>query len=93
MTSQVEDGVADELAGAVEGDVTTAVAFEKFHAALGEEFRRSNHVGSFRVAAESDHRRVFEQEQNVADLLLFTQVNELPLQAQAGGVVNGSELD
>jgi hypothetical protein len=35
MAAQIEDGIADELAGAVEGDVAAAVAFEEFDAALG----------------------------------------------------------
>ena len=37
-SAEVEDGIADDLAGAVEGDVAAAVAFEEFDAALGEEF-------------------------------------------------------
>ena len=92
-SAQVEDGVADDLAGSVEGDVASAVAFEKLDAALGEEFGRSDHVGGFRVAAQGDDRRVFEQQQDVADLLFFAQCDELLLQAQAGGVVDGAELD
>ena len=36
--AEVEDGIADDLAGAVEGDVAAAVAFEELDAALGEEF-------------------------------------------------------
>ena len=38
-SAQVEDGVADDLAGAVEGDVAAAIAFEEFNAALGENVR------------------------------------------------------
>jgi hypothetical protein len=36
---------------------------------------------------------VLEQEQNVADPLLFTQSDQLLLQAQARGVIDGAELD
>ena len=73
VAAQIEDGIADDLAGAVEGDVAAAVAFEELDAALGEEFGRCDHVGSFRVAAERDDRRVFEQEQDIADLFFFAQ--------------------
>ena len=36
---------------------------------------------------------MFEQEQNVADLFFFSQCDELLLQAQACGVIDGTELD
>jgi hypothetical protein len=36
---------------------------------------------------------VFEQEEDVADFFFLAQGNELLLQAKAGGVVDGSELD
>src|ERR1700737_54138 len=71
-SAQVEDGIADDLAGAVEGYVAAAVAFEKLHSALGEEFTQSDYVSGFRVAAQGDDRRVFEQEQDVADLFFFS---------------------
>ena len=38
MGAQIEDGIADDLAGAVEGDVAAAVAVEELNAALGKEF-------------------------------------------------------
>ena len=41
---EIEDGIADDLAGAVESDVAAAVAFEEFDAALGEEFRGRDYV-------------------------------------------------
>ena len=50
-SAQIEDGIADDLAGAVEGDVAAAVAFEELDAALGKEFGRSDYVCGFRVAA------------------------------------------
>ncbi len=50
-SAQVEDGIADDLAGAVEGYIAAAVAFEKLHSALGEEFGQSDDVRGFRVAA------------------------------------------
>ena len=69
--AQVEDGIADDLAGAVEGDVAAAVAFEEFDAALGEEFGGGDYVGGFGVSAQRDDGSVFEQEQDVADLFFF----------------------
>jgi hypothetical protein len=77
----------------VEGDIAAAVAFEKLDTTLGKEFGRGDYVCGFRVAAERDDRRVFEQEQDIADLLLFPQSHQLLLQAQAGGIIDGAELD
>src|ERR1035438_4875154 len=68
----------------MEGDIATTVALEKFNAALGEEFRGGSHIGGFCVAPESDDRRVFEQQQNVANLFRFAQVDQLLLEAEGG---------
>jgi hypothetical protein len=73
VAAQIEDGIANDLAGTVESDVATAVAFEEFNTALGQEPWRSNYVGSFRVAAERDDRRVFEQKENVSDFFFFAE--------------------
>ena len=72
-TSQIEDGVAHDLAGAVEGDVAAPVGFEEFDAALGQEFGARDHVCGFGVASEGDDRRVFEQEKHVADFFFFAE--------------------
>ena len=77
----------------MEGDIATTVALEKFNAPLGEEFRGGSHIGGFCVAPESDDRRVFEQQQNVANLFRFAQVDQLLLEAETRGVVNRAELD
>ena len=45
------------------------------------------------VAAESDDRRMFEQQQDVADASFFAQLDQALLQAEAGGVVDGAELE
>ena len=77
----------------MEGDIATTVALEKFNAALGEEFRGDGHIGGSCVAPQSDDRRVFEQEQNVANLFRFAQLDQLLLEAETRGVVNRAELD
>jgi len=43
----------------VEGDVATAVAFEEFNAAFGEEFRGCDYVCGFGIAAQRDYWLVF----------------------------------
>src|ERR1700735_1686231 len=77
----------------MEGDIATPVAFKKFNAPLGEEFGGCSHIGGFGVAPESDDRRVFEQEQDVANLFRFAQLDELLLEAETSGGVHRAELD
>jgi hypothetical protein len=93
ILAKIEDGIADELSGAVEGDIAAAVALEELDAASDKGFGGSEDVGGFGVAAESDDGRVLDQEEDVADLFLFAQIDQLLLEAQAFGVVEGSELD
>ncbi len=92
-SSKIEDGIADDLSRTVESNVSAAIAFVKLYAALGQEFGRCNHIGSLRIAPESNDGGVLQQQQHIADLLRFSQLNQLLLQAQTGGVVNGAELD
>jgi len=92
-SAQIEDRIADDLPGPVKCNVTTAIALEDFDAALGKEFRGSDHVCGFGVAAQRDHGRVFEQEEYVANLFFLAQSDELLLQAEPCGVVNAAELD
>jgi hypothetical protein len=90
---QIEDGISDDLAGPVEGDVATAVAFEEFDTALGKEFRRRDHVGCFCIAAQRYDRRMFQQKQDIADFFFLAESDKLALQAKAGCIIDCAELD
>ena len=59
MSAEVEDGIADDLSGAVEGDVATAAAFEAFDAAACQEFGGCYDVGGFGVPSQRDDRLMF----------------------------------
>src|SRR5579864_5954289 len=50
-SAQVKDRIADDLAGAVEGDVAAAVAFEQLDAAVFQKFRGGYYVCGFRISA------------------------------------------
>jgi hypothetical protein len=58
---QVENRVGDQLPGAVKGNITTAVTFEKFDAFARELLGRDQHVLLPGIAAESDHWGVFKE--------------------------------
>src|SRR5581483_2758577 len=65
--AEIEDGVADELSGAVEGDVAAAITFDQLDALLREEVGRGDDVFLFRIAAEGDDGGVFEKEEGVVN--------------------------
>ena len=71
----------------------SAVAIEDLHPALCQNLRRRKHICSVGVATQRDDRSVFEQKKYVADSALFALLDELLLQAEAGSVVDGAELD
>ncbi len=64
---QIEDGVADELPGAVVGHVAAAPGLHPGDAARRQRLRVEEHVGRIRGAAQGDHRLVLDEEDHVAD--------------------------
>ena len=62
IAAQVEDGVADELAGAVIRDVAAAVDLVDLDALLREEFVAGKDVGAGAVAAEREDGWMLEEE-------------------------------
>src|SRR5579883_1567476 len=81
-TAQVEDGVADELAGSVVGDVAAAVDLMDFDAAIGKEFVAGEDVGAGGVASQGEYGWVFEQEEGVADAVFVARLDELLLDVE-----------
>src|SRR5439155_9371228 len=75
-TMQIEDRICDQLTRSMESHVTAAVGFEDFDTALGELFGRSEDVLCFGISSQRDHRRVLQQQKNVPDEAVFTQVDQ-----------------
>lgn len=64
---EVEDGVNDELAGAVVGDIAAAVGLRGGYAVVGKECGRGDEVlGGGGAVRERDDRRVVLEEEDVA---------------------------
>ena len=93
QAAQVEDGIADELAGAVVGDVATTIDFVEGDAAAREELIGCEDVGAVCIAAEGEHRRVFEEQQNVADAALLAEFDQLRLEKERFAVVDAAEIE
>lgn len=91
--AEVEDGVADELAGAVVGDIATAVDFVDSDAAEGEKVTGGEDVGAVGVAAEGEDGRVLEEEKDVLGAAFSDEGGNLRLEAEALGVVNAAQIE
>jgi hypothetical protein len=77
----------------VKRNVAAAIALGYLDPAGGKYFGGSQHIGSFGVTSEGDDGCVFKQQEHIADLFCFAQVDQLSLQAQTFGVVKCAELD
>ena len=93
VAAQIDDGVADELAGAVVGHVAAAVDLVQLDAAGGEELIAGEDVGAGRVAAEGDDGRMLQQQQRVADEACLARGNHAGLDGEAFGVRNAAEME
>ncbi len=91
--AEIEDGVADELAGAVIGDVAATVDLVEGYAAAGKELVGGEDVGAAGVTAEGENGRMLEQEQDVFDAALEAEVNELRLQPEACVIRHAAEIE
>lgn len=72
---EIEDRVADQLSGAVVGDVAPAIDFVQGDPAAGQQFIRGKDVGSAGVAAEGEDRGMLEQEDGVFDETIQAQTS------------------
>jgi hypothetical protein len=62
VAAEIEDGIADDLAGPMESHVAATVAFKEFNGPLGKSLRRGDYICGFGISAQRDDGRVFEQE-------------------------------
>ncbi len=93
QAAQIEDGVADELAGTVIGDVAAAVDLVEGDAAPRQQLIRREDVGALGVAAEGEHGRMLEEQKHVADAARGAQRDQLFLQAKGFAVVHAAEIE
>src|SRR5207237_10357082 len=91
--AEVEDGVADELAGAVIGDVAAARRFEKADTLRAKDVAAGEQMIEFAAAAEGDDRRMYEQEKLVGELLVLTQSYDHMLTESSYLVRDASETE
>jgi hypothetical protein len=92
-TAEVEDRVADQLAGAMIGDVSAAVDFVESDATACQKRVGGQNVGAVGVAAKSKNRRVFEEEQGIVNAALEAEFDQLRLETKSFIVGNSAEIE
>lgn len=86
---EVEDGVGDELSGAVAGDIAAAVGLDDLDAAPGIFFAGQKEVFGVGGASESDDWGVFEEEEGIGGDALLDGALALVLACEHVGVGYG----
>jgi hypothetical protein len=90
--AQVHDGVADDLAGAMIGDVAAAVGGVEGDAGAGEDVIASQQIFQVAVAAHGDGVGMLQQDELVGDGAGLTQGDELLLPIEGGGVFHAARF-
>ena len=92
VSAEIEDGIADELAGAVVRDVSAALGLVDFDVLLREFGISCEDVGARGVAAKREDGRVLEQQECVCDEAGFARGDNFSLEAKAFGVAYAAEM-
>ena len=74
-------------------DIAPAIAFVNFDLTLSEKFRRHENISGLGIAAKSNDRSVLKQQQYIAYLAMFSQLDHSPLEVKAGSVIDGAQLE
>ena len=92
IAAEIEDGIADELAGAVIGDVSAALGLVNFNVFVGELRIGSEDVGAGGIASKREDGRVLKQQKRVRDEAGFARGDDFGLEAQAFRVADATEM-
>ena len=86
MLREIEDGIADDLAGAVVGDVAAAIGRGKVDVHLREHAFAGTEMFVFSIAAESDHVRMLAKQQHIGNRAGFARCHCARLQFTCRGI-------
>jgi hypothetical protein len=89
---EVENGIADDLAGTVIGDIAAAIGRMKFDAVLAQKVLGNAQVLAFAVAAESNDVGMFAKEQEIGGRADFARSNQALLERRGFAVSDPSEI-
>ena len=86
MLSQVENGIADQLPGAVIGDVAATVGLENFSAQGRQALARNEQVLTLGIPPQLVNVRVLEQQKRIGNLAGLALGHALALELERVGV-------
>src|SRR5882757_3714807 len=89
---EIKNWIADDLAGAVVGDVAAAVGFAEFDIFLAEDVFGGEKIFLAGIAAESEDVGMFAEEENVVDGAGFTGGDEALLEGVRPGPGEEAEV-
>src|SRR5579884_3852915 len=84
--AEIEDGVTDDLAGAMIGDVAAAIGVMELDAGALENLGRREEICKMAVPAQRDDMGVLDDEERVGDFAALARVDELFLDGEGFGV-------
>jgi len=93
LLTQMDDRIAHELTRAVVGDVTSTFHTVYADPQSPQNLAISKHIGFLCTSAQSDHRFVLYQEQEVWYLISLAQTEQLALQLPDKAIVLPAEVD
>jgi hypothetical protein len=89
---EIEDRIADDLAGTMIGDISAAVCCVELDILLTEDLFGSEEMGAVGVAAEGDDVGVLAEEKDIFDGPGFTGGDQPLLERRGGGVGEEAEV-
>jgi hypothetical protein len=93
ISAKVDDGISNQLAGPVIGNVAAAVDLVHLNATAGQEQLTSEDVRAMRVAAERYYRGMFEEEQRVVNLVSLSRSDDLLLDGETLRIGDATEME
>lgn len=90
---EIENGIADDLARAVIGDVSATVGFAEFDAFLAKDVFGGEKIFLAGVAAEGEDVRVLAEKKDVVDGASFTRSDQAFLEGVGVGPGEETEVD
>jgi hypothetical protein len=90
---EIQDRVANDLAGTVVGDVAAAVGLVESNTLLAKDMFTGKKIGAIAAAAESENVRMLAEEQNVVDCACFAGGYDAFLQSDGVGKRDETNVD
>src|SRR6185437_15466908 len=90
---EVENRIADDLAGAVVGDVAAAVCLMEFDVHLAQDIRVGEKIFALTVAPERDDVWVLAEEEHIRHDARFARRDDFALEVEGGAVGDAGGVD